>query len=131
MKQVAKLVIINKDDEYLLLYRDQHPTFGNDPDLPGGTLEDNELPVETMVREVYEEVGVALDKGQAQQVYEGVGYSAHNTHYSLYLTKLKSRPSITLSWEHASYEWLARAEFLEKAKHANDTYMHMVYDVLK
>jgi hypothetical protein len=35
-----------------------------------------------------------------------------------------------LSWEHSAYEWIPKEEFLEKAKNANDTYMHMVYEVL-
>ena len=42
MKKVAKLVIIDSDDKYLLMHRSDHPTFGVDPDLPGGTLEDDE-----------------------------------------------------------------------------------------
>jgi len=35
-----------------------------------------------------------------------------------------------MSWEHSSYEWIDRDDFLEKVKDARDTYMHMVYDVL-
>ena len=42
MKKVAKLVIVDKDEKYLLMYRSNHPTFGNDPDLPGGTVEEGE-----------------------------------------------------------------------------------------
>lgn len=54
MKKVAKLVMIDPNDKYLLMYRSEHPTFGNDPDLPGGTLEDGESVLETMLREVEE-----------------------------------------------------------------------------
>ena len=131
MNKVAKLVIIDNDDKYLLMYRNGHPTFGNDPDLPGGTLEDGELPHETMIREVYEEVGIVIGEAETRQIYEGTGYSVHKTNYSLYITKFDNRPSITMSEEHLSYEWLGLEEFLEKAKSANDTYMHMVYDILK
>ena len=131
MKQVAKLIMIDDDDKYLLMHRSGHPTFGGDPDLPGGTLEDGESPIETMVREVYEEAGVVVDKNKVQQLYVGVDYSAHQTQYSLFMTKLSERPQITMSWEHSSYEWLPRADFLEKAKNADDSYMHMVYDVAK
>ena len=53
MKKVAKLVIIDNENKYLLMYRSGHPTFGDDPDLPGGTLEGREQPVDTMVREVF------------------------------------------------------------------------------
>lgn len=130
MKQVAKLLIIDNDDKHLLMYRSGHPTFGNDPDLPGGTLEEGEVPLQTMIREVYEEAGVAIDEATAQMLYEGMDYSAHKTHYSLYIAKIIERPEIIMSWEHSAYEWIDRDDFLEKAKNANDTYMHMVYDVL-
>ncbi|MEP7204808.1 MAG: NUDIX hydrolase [Candidatus Saccharibacteria bacterium] len=131
MKQVAKLVIINNNDRYLLMYRNEHPTFGNDPDLPGGTLEDGELPLETKIREVYEEAGVVIEKAETRQLYEGTDYSLHKTHYSLYVARLDYRPNLTVSWEHLSYEWLNREDFLERVKHANDTYLHVVYDMLK
>jgi len=128
MKQVAKLLIIDSDDKHLLMYRSEHPTFGNDPDLPGGTLEEGELPLETMIREVFEEIGVVIDRAEVQEVYAGSDYSAHETHYILFTIKLHDVPEISMSWEHASYEWLDRDVFLEKAKGAKDTYMHMVYD---
>jgi 8-oxo-dGTP pyrophosphatase MutT (NUDIX family) len=131
MKQVAKLVIIDNDNKYLLMYRNGHPTFGDDADLPGGTLEDDEKPLEGMVREVYEEAGITIAQSGLEEIYEGTEYSTHDTHYSLFRTKLDSRPTITMSWEHSAYEWIEFDDFMEKAKNANDTYMHMVYDTLK
>lgn len=131
MKKVAKLVIIDNDNKYLLMYRSGHPTFGDDPDLPGGTLEGREQPVDTMVREVFEEAGVVILKDQVSLVYEGSDYSAHQTQYSLYLTHVDERPEVVMSWEHSSYEWLELESFLEKMKAAKDLYMQMVYDVLK
>lgn len=47
MKKVAKLVIVDPQNNYLLMYRNQHPTFGDDPDLPGGTVEGSETYVTT------------------------------------------------------------------------------------
>lgn len=131
MKKVAKLVIIDNDNKYLLMYRSGHPTFGDDPDLPGGTLEGTEQPVDTMVREVFEEAGIVIFKDKVSLAYEGSDYSAHQTQYSLYLTHLDERPKVVMSWEHSSYEWLELEAFLEKMKAAKDLYMQMVYDVLK
>lgn len=131
MKKVAKLLMIDPDDKYLLMYRSNHPTFGADPDLPGGTLEDSETLLETMLREVKEEVGVNINKNNVDEIYSGTEYSAHGTHYSLFVTKLNARPKILLIWEHSSCEWLDRSEFLRKVESANDTYMHMVFDALK
>ena len=131
MKKVAKLIIVDKNDNYLLLYRNNHPIFGNDPDLPGGTLEEGESTLETMIREVQEEIGVSIDGNKAKEIYMGLDYSAHGTQYSLFITKVDEQPEITMSWEHLSYEWLSRADFLSKIENAEDTYMHMVYDTLK
>jgi 8-oxo-dGTP pyrophosphatase MutT (NUDIX family) len=131
MKQVAKLVIVDGRGKYLLMQRSNHPTFGNDPDLPGGTLEDGELPLETMIREVFEEAAIAIDQDNIVEIYVGTDYSIHGTHYSLYIAELQYTPKVIMSWEHSLYEWLDRDVFLEKARKANDTYMHMVHDILK
>lgn len=128
MKKVAKLVIIDKDENYLLMYRSDHPAFGDDPDLPGGTVEEGESMLEAMVREVEEEAGVVVAPSTVREVF--VGESAHGTVNALYVHHSDARPSIVMSWEHASYEWLSKREFLDKARNANDTYMHMVYEVL-
>lgn len=131
MNKVAKIVIVDADNKYLLMKRDGHPTFGDDPDLPGGTIEPGEDPLDAMVREVYEEAGFVIDGSKARLLYEGTEYSAHGTHYSLYVTDVQDRPDVTISWEHAGYEWLGLEELLDKASSANDTYMHMVYDQLQ
>ncbi len=131
MKKVAKLLIIDPDDKYLLMWRSDHPTFGIDPDLPGGTLENNETLLDTMLREVKEEAGVNINPHNVNEIYSGTEYSAYDTHYSLFVTKLNVRPEVVMSWEHSSYEWLDYSDFLQKTKRANDTYIHMVYDVIK
>lgn len=131
MKRVAKLVIIDPEDNYLLMYRSDHPTFGEDPDLPGGTSEGDETAAQTCVREAYEEISISLQESDIQQVYSGTDYSSHDTNYSLFIAKVSSRPTIQMSWEHSGYEWLDKSRFLERSKNAVDTYMHMVYDVLK
>src|ERR1700738_3576369 len=130
MKKVAKLIIINADGDYLLLYRNNHPIFGDDPDLPGGTLELGESTKAAMVREVQEEVGLTVDAASAKQMYSGVGYSQHGAHYSLFVITLNTMPEISMSWEHARHEWLSKNDFLSIVKNAKDSYMHMVYDTL-
>lgn len=130
MKRVAKLVVIDKDDQYLLMWRSDHPTFPNDPDLPGGTIENGEQPREAMVREVEEEAGITIDGNAAIERYTGTDYSGHGTEYTLYTIQLDYRPDITISWEHDSYEWLERDAFMVKTANASDTYMQMVAAVL-
>lgn len=130
MKKVAKLLIIDADDKYLMMYRSDHPELGADPDLPGGTLEEGESLVEGMRREVREETGLTVDKHVVDKVYNGSEYSAHGTQYTLFTVKFKQRPEIVISWEHSAYEWIERDDFLKKARAAKDTYMHMAFDVL-
>ena len=130
MKHVAKLVMIDPDNNYLLMYRSKHPIFGMDADLPGGTVETGEALLEAVLREVQEEVGVYVTANSVHKVYSGTDYSVYGTHYSMFISSLNARPEIKISWEHSSFEWLCLNDFLFKAKNAKDTYMHMVYDIL-
>jgi mutator protein MutT len=127
--QVAKLVIIDKDNKYFMMYRSNHPRFGCDADLPGGTREEGESIKETVIREVSEEIGVEI--GDIKKLYSGLDYSKHGTDKSLFVARVEQRPEITMSWEHSSYEWVDRDDFLQKSRNAKDDYMHMVYDVLR
>ena len=129
MKKVAKLLIEN-DGEYLMMHRSGHPTFGEDPDLPGGTAEEIESALTTMLREVDEEIGLNLGNNETEEIFSGTEYSRNGTHYSLFIARLSERPQIVMSWEHSSYEWMSKENFIDKAKKANDTYMHMAGDVL-
>lgn len=127
--KVAKLVMIDKDNKYLMMYRSNHPYFGNDADLPGGTHEEGESIEETVIREVFEEIGVEIN--DIAKIYSGLEYSKHGTHKTLFVARVDRRPEIAMSWEHASYEWIDRDDFLQKSRSAKDTYMHMVYEVLR
>ena len=130
MKQVAKVVIIDEDGKYLLMMRSDHPTFPNDPDLPGGMIEVGEEPLQAMLREVIEEAGIVLKPDEVEHKYTGSEYSAHQTVYHLYVAHVKQRPKVKISWEHASYEWVSMTVFLKRTSQAKDTFMHMVADVI-
>lgn len=131
MKHVSKIVLIDNTNNYLLMTRSDHPTFGDDPDLPGGTMEMGEDSLQTLVREVAEEIGVELDPSGVAHLHTSSEYSRHGTTYHLYKTHIRMRPEIIMSWEHSGYEWLKLEDFLLQAKNAKDTYMHMVHDVMR
>lgn len=131
--KVSKLLILDPQDNRLLLYRNGHPAFGNDPDLPGGTAEPGEEPLHALIREVYEEIGLTITESQATLLCQGTDQSSPKTTflYYLYIAKLPTRPTINLSHEHSTYQWLEAEAVLYTIKTAKDTYMHMVYDQLK
>ena len=96
MKKVAKLVMIDDAGKHLLMYHSDHPRFGIDPDLPGGTAEDNEEPIDCMLREVTEEIGVEIDRNHVDLLYSGSEYSKSGTEY--YLFQAPSTPTVR-SWD--------------------------------
>ncbi len=131
MKQVAKVIIIDGDDNYLLMKRSDHPHFPNDPDLPGGTIEPGENHLDALLREVIEEAGIVLNPNEIEHLFTGNQYSAHQTIYHLYVARVPRRPDVKISWEHASFDWVNRDAFLKEAQNAADTYMTMVYEVMR
>lgn len=127
MKKVAKLVVIDKDDQYLMMYRSDHPDFGRDADLPGGTLEAGETLEEGLIREVREETGITVV--DAKELYSSTAYYEGELD-SVFVTRVGRRPEIVMSWEHSRYEWISKQDFLKIAKNARDNYMHMVHDAI-
>jgi 8-oxo-dGTP pyrophosphatase MutT (NUDIX family) len=129
MFYVAKLILTNKENKYLMLYRSNHPSFPNDPDLPGGIVEEGEVAIDALVREVQEEAGIIIDKKEVKKVHESNNYD-HGSTYYLYEARVETNPEITISWEHSHYEWLNLKHFTDTANSAKDKYMRMVYDYL-
>lgn len=129
MNKVAKILLVNEDNKYLVLTRNNHPKFGNDVDIPGGTIENQEDIKEALEREVLEEIGITLND-DIKLIYTGSSYSKQHTQYNLYVGKVDSNIKINLSWEHSSYDWLSLNDFKERLKKSLDTYMLMVKDEL-
>lgn len=126
MKQVAKVIVIDDNGKYLLMKRSNHPAYPYDYDLAGGTIEDGEELVKGAARELREEIGIEVRSEHLTLFHTDTSFSESNTKYFLYVYFAADRPKLTISWEHASYEWVDLKSFVSSAEGAIDTYMHMV-----
>lgn len=106
MKTIVKSLIYDDADNVLVLVRSNtHPRYADEEDLPGGELEGSELPVESALREIHEETGLLIEPSEAHEVLRKK--VEPNTTHILFRCKIHSlKPSIELSWEHKSYEWI-------------------------
>lgn len=107
--RAAKVVIIDKDDNFLVLYRsDTHPHQAHEPDLPGGIIKLGENVELGLAREITEETGLIVEPEKLALVYtlthDFFGRSVSRFLYAARVDHTKS--VVTISWEHESYEWL-------------------------
>jgi len=128
MLKVAKVLFKNPEGKYLVLFRNNHPIFGNAMDLPGGTLEKGETLEEAAIREVYEESGIRLNHDQLRLIEKTRRYSRVGTQFALYAVLAKDSPEVTLSWEHADYKWVTKEDLLQGAKDTRDHFLQMTVD---
>ena len=110
MKYVAKALIIDKNGDILVLRRSKtHPKYPHHYDFPGGEVDDNEKQNDAVVREIFEETGIAINPDSIQQVYQSQPTDKNVVHV-LYQTTVTKHPIITLSYEHDSSIWLSPTE---------------------
>lgn len=113
IESVAKALIINRDGKALTLILGEHrkhPEKSYRPDLPGGIVDSGEPEQEAVVREVNEECGIVLHPSTMQLAYSNTEYyEAENKSVTklLYIVFIDESPTVTLSWEHSDYKWVA------------------------
>lgn len=125
MKIVAKSLVFDKDKKILVLQRSgTHPNYAHHFDFPGGEVEDGEIAVEAVSREIFEETGLIIDIASVKQVYEKQ-IDENLIHIVCIANYNHSQPDIKLSWEHQNYEWLNIEELLKKQipRSADDYYL--------
>lgn len=111
-ESVAKVLVVNEKNEGLILTISEypgHPEKSFTPDLPGGMVDPGETERFAVRRELEEEAGITLDDTEFQLAYVKTEFfEAKNKSVtkSLYLAFISETPPVTISWEHAEYEWL-------------------------
>lgn len=125
MKIVAKALIKDGSGNILLLRRSStHPHFAGHIDFPGGEVEAGESHTETVSREIQEEVGITIPPTQLTLAYS-IRLSDKLTHEVFAADLLNTRPVITLSWEHSSFEWMPLKDFIAMSLPKNVDSYHM------
>lgn len=101
----AKGILINSEGKVLLLKNDR-----NTWELPGGRLEPGEQPEQALVREIEEELGIAVIVRQLVDVWL---YEVIEHRFVLivsYECEFDDNPKLSLSEEHLDYGWFHISE---------------------
>ena len=113
IETVAKILIIDTQNRGLVLILGKHlkyPEKSYLPDLPGGIVDEGESEQAAVIREVHEECGITLDPRSVQLAYsETTHYEKENKSVTklFYVAYIEEVSSVTLSWEHSDYKWVA------------------------
>lgn len=107
MEQISELLmkhssvcVIIFNDSILLLKRSGTDLWC----LPGGKTEPNEEPLQTAIRETFEETGITVNT----PTYVSTEISTLNPQYyvNIYYSTVLNEPQVVLSKEHSDYAWV-------------------------
>lgn len=113
-RKVVLTSIIRCVDEYLVVKRSEKDDFLPGVwEFPGGNIEDGELILEALKREVYEEIGVEIDVNNTELVhfYDEIKKKQEEYHYIEldFLIEVNDKNiNIKLSDEHDQFEWVKK-----------------------
>lgn len=113
----AKIAILRGDD-VLTLLRDDRPDipFPNEWDLPGGGREGDETPVQTVARELFEELSVTLDPSKI--IYHSADKAASNpellVHFFVARWDDLGDDAIVLGDEGQHWRWMPVSGFVSR-----------------
>ena len=106
---------VEYNGKILLLHRQDCKPEGNTWCVPGGKVDDGENILETIAREIQEEIGFILPSSQLsyfEKVY--VKYPDYNFVYNIYHTKLDEKQKIIINnKEHKDFKWISPKNALD------------------
>jgi 8-oxo-dGTP pyrophosphatase MutT (NUDIX family) len=107
---------IRHEEDFLFLHRQDHKPEGNTWAMPAGKIDRGEDILEAMSRELYEEVGLKIEKGMMKKpLATYVKYPTKDFVYYITEVLLIEKPKILLNIdEHKGYEWITLDEALKR-----------------
>jgi 8-oxo-dGTP diphosphatase len=97
------------EKEILLLHRQDYKPEGNTWGMPAGKVDSGENVLETMIREIQEEIGIVLPASKLnyfKKIY--VKYPSHDFIYHIFHNTFETRPEIKLNpKEHKDFRWIS------------------------
>lgn len=124
---MVSLLLIVKNNQFLLFKRDMSGTHAGMYGFVGGTAEKNETPIETLIREVKEEIGMDIYNVQFLKRYNDKG-KIMNMFFTI--DNEFNDQDIRLSEEHTSWKYFTYYELLQN-KEVIPTTIDIVNDFLK
>ncbi len=106
--------ILVRNGAVLLLHRREGRYLGGQWDVPGGTVEADEAPAETVVREFAEETGlrVRVERQLMRQTnVDTEGRSIQFITITFLVSPVGSAEPVVLSDEHDEYQWVEMSSF--------------------
>jgi 8-oxo-dGTP diphosphatase len=118
-RKVAKAALFNENNEILILNRSKaDPISPGMVDFPGGALDPGESPDQAILREIQEEIGVALKPGDVSLMYAHSSFfNNKNVLRYVYVGKLAKNSIIKLSHEHDNFKWAHLDEVIQVYDH--------------
>lgn len=99
----------------LLLHRQDYKPQGNTWNIPGGKIENNETPLQSVIREVAEETGLILKSNDLQPINSYfIRYPDCDYIYHTFKAIIKKYPRVKIQKKEAkAYKWLTVKEALQ------------------
>ena len=105
---------IEHDGKILFLKRNEAGVGFGQWNVPGGTVNESEDVIAAIIREVHEEIGVALDEDKIEYITKTYCiYPEYRFIYHLTKYKVDRKPKIKMNDEHTEFMWLTPQEALK------------------
>lgn len=108
----TKGIVLNQQNQILIIQRAKGGRHENMWEFPGGMVEYEELPEESLAREIKEEVNLDIDILRYLYSWKWIENNEQVVGIS-YLCRCKDESTLKLSFEHSNYKWVNIDEILE------------------